>query len=138
MYTGTSRQAMPRCEASANVTAGLKCAPEMGPNASISATRAAPVAIVFARRATATFPPASLSPMMPDPMTAANRKAVPRASATARRATALLGRGFTAGFESSDKSTHEFVFHLRRNRIHVDPFTCKELARVLDAVYAGR
>src|SRR6202453_1035485 len=128
MYTGTSRQAMPRCEASANVTAGLKCAPEMGPNASISATRAAPVAIVFARRARATFPAASRSPMMPDPTTAASKKAVPSISATARRATLLLGRGFTAGFDSSDESAHKFVSHLRRNRIHVDPFTCQELA----------
>src|ERR1700677_4244984 len=113
MYTGTSRQAMPRCEASANVTAGLKCAPEMGPNASISATRAAPVAIVFARRATATFPPASRSPMIPDPTTAANRKAVPRASATARRVTALL----RDRFNRADKGAHEFVFHLRRDRV---------------------
>src|ERR1700684_3419014 len=116
MYTGTSRQAMPRCEASANVTAGLKCAPEMGPNASISATRAAPVAIVFARRATATFPPANRSPMMPDPTTAANRKAVPRSSATARRTTAFL-RGRLHG---ANKGAHEFTIHLGRDRVYVN------------------
>ena len=65
--------------------AGLKCAPEIGPNARMSATSAAPVASVFASSASATFPPASRSPMMPEPTTAASSIAVPTASATARR-----------------------------------------------------
>ena len=61
------------------------CAPEMGPNVRISVTSPAPVASVFASRATATFPPASDSPMMPEPMTTATSSAVANSSATARR-----------------------------------------------------
>src|SRR5579864_3637048 len=76
---------MPPSSASLSVTTGLKCAPDIGPNANINATSAAPVAIVFARSAIATFPPASRSPMMPEPITVARRRAVPSASATARR-----------------------------------------------------
>jgi hypothetical protein len=34
--------------------------PKMGPNVSMSATRLSPVVTVFARSATATFPPESL------------------------------------------------------------------------------
>src|ERR1700722_14443707 len=49
------------------------------------ATSPAPVAIVFARSAIATFPPASFSPMIPEPTTVASKKAVPSPSATARR-----------------------------------------------------
>ena len=64
--------------------------PEIGPNVRINATSMAPVASVLAMSAIATFPPASRSPMMPEPMTAASTKAVPRASATTRRVTALL------------------------------------------------
>src|ERR1043165_3243787 len=85
MYAGTLRQDKPPCDASASVTTGLKCAPEMGPKVGISATSAAPVAIVFARSAIATLPPARRSPMMPDPTTAASNRPVPTASATMRR-----------------------------------------------------
>jgi hypothetical protein len=67
----------------ASVTAGFKCAPEIGPKVRTNATSVPPVATVLARSAIATFPPASRSPMMPDPV---SRNAVPRASATARRA----------------------------------------------------
>src|SRR6267142_1090376 len=75
---------MPPFSASATVTAGLKCAPEIPPNAMIKATRAAPVASVLARSARATLPPASRSPMIPEPITAVTRKAVPMNSAVAR------------------------------------------------------
>src|SRR5688500_12986984 len=78
-------QAIPFCDASARVTAGLKCAPEIGPNVRISATSAAPVAIVLASSAIASLPPASLSAMMPEPTTVASSIAVPSASERARR-----------------------------------------------------
>src|SRR4051812_35982838 len=76
---------MPPWDASASVTAGLKCAPEIGPNVRMSTTSAAPVAIAFARRAIATLPAARRSPMMPEPTTAARSIAVPTASAAIRR-----------------------------------------------------
>src|SRR5690348_2470259 len=49
----------------------------------MSAISANPVASAFARSAMATLPPASRSPMMPEPTTAASKSAVPIASATA-------------------------------------------------------
>src|SRR5262245_46327431 len=52
----------------------------------MSAASAAPVAMVLARRATAPFPAASRSPMIPDPTTAASKRHAPTASAVARRA----------------------------------------------------
>src|SRR5579872_286048 len=57
----------------------------MGPKVSISATSAAPVATVLARRAMATFPPQRRSPMIPEPTTVASKSPVPKASATTRR-----------------------------------------------------
>ena len=77
-------------QASASVTAGLKCAPETGPKVCIRAKSAAPVASVFASRATATLPPDKRSPMIPEPTTAANRKHVPTVSAVTRRARSRL------------------------------------------------
>src|SRR5512138_3315888 len=58
----------------------------MGPNVRMSAVSAAPVAIVLARRAIATLPPARRSAMIPEPTTAASRRDVPTASAASRRA----------------------------------------------------
>src|SRR6187402_3460152 len=65
------------------VTTGLKCAPLIGPNVEISATSPAPVAMVLANSAIATFPAASRSSMMPEPTTVASRNAVPTASLVA-------------------------------------------------------
>src|SRR5580658_293440 len=133
-YTGTSRQGNPPCEASASVTAGLKCAPEIGPNVRINATRAAPVAIVFARSAIATFPPASRSPMMPEPTTAASSKAVPIASATARRTTTLL----CSGFHGADERAHDLAIHHRGYCVNVDALPAQKCPCVLDVVYPCR
>src|SRR5260370_32490214 len=82
---GTSRHWKAPCHASAIVTTGLRCAPEIGPKVRISATSAAPVATVLASNAIETLPPASRSPIIPEPTTAASRKAVPTSSETARR-----------------------------------------------------
>ena len=86
MYAGTSRPGSAPLRRAASVTIGLKWAPEIGLNVRIRATSAAPVAAVFARRASPTLPPAKRSPMMPEPTTAATRSPVPRPSATTRRA----------------------------------------------------
>ena len=91
---GAPRQGSPPWLASASVTAGLRCAPETGPKARISATSAPPVASEFASSASATFPPASRSPMIPEPTTATSSSAVPQASATARRESPLTGAPF--------------------------------------------
>src|SRR5687768_10597584 len=61
-------------------------APEIGPSMVISTNNMAPVARVLPSSATAAFPPASASAMMPDPMTVANRKKEPSPSAARRRA----------------------------------------------------
>src|SRR5215472_13004773 len=82
---------MPPSKASASVTTGLKCAPEIGPNVRIRTTRTAPVAMVFARRAIATFPAASRSPMIPEPTTAATRNDVPRNSDAMRVLSVFIG-----------------------------------------------
>jgi hypothetical protein len=75
----------PCSSASATLTAGLKCAPEIGPNVRISAASAAPVAIVFASSASATFPPANRSAMTPEPTTADTKNPVPTNSAAILR-----------------------------------------------------
>ena len=74
------------------------------------ATSAAPVAIVFASNATATFPPANRSPMMPDPTTAARSSAVPTASAVARRAMVNCCVSVAATFKPSPRFTLQSRF----------------------------
>src|SRR6478672_6992106 len=103
----------------ASVTAGLKCAPEMGPNVKIRVTSIAPVAAVLASKAMATLPPASFSPMIPEPTIAARSKPVPKASAARRRDRDIKILGTAAWsataryndrFSSPDEGAHEFAF----------------------------
>src|SRR6202163_4605421 len=92
-YHGTADHATPPCQASASVTAGLKCAPDTGPNVRISATSAPPVASAFASSASPTFPPHKRCAMIPEPTTAASRNAVPvNSAATGRRFNARCSR----------------------------------------------
>ena len=69
-----------------NVTAGLKCAPEIGPNIKIKTTRIAPVAMVLPSSAIPSLFGDKVSPMIPEPITQANRKAVPISSPVSLRA----------------------------------------------------
>src|SRR3981081_4340156 len=136
MEAAASRHAIPPCIASARVTAGLKCAPEIGPNARIRATSAVPVATAFASSATATLPPANRSPMMPEPTTAISRKAVPNASVAARRTTASLL--CADGFDGADERAHEFSIYLRRKRVDIDSLPRQKFAGIFRAVDACR
>src|SRR5437660_11928760 len=90
-YTRVSDKGKPPSRASATDTTGLKCAPEIGPKVRIRATSVAPVAIVLANNANATFPFARRSAMMPEPTTVATRSKVPKNSAVHR----LRRFGFT-------------------------------------------
>src|ERR1700689_4570645 len=76
----------------------------MGAKARMRATRAAPVAMVFANSAMAKFPPARRSPVMPEPTTAATRNAVPRASETT-----LLSSEY--GLGSGRDTRHQFLVY---------------------------
>src|SRR6266852_5714126 len=106
----------------------------MGPKVKINAIRVALVATVFARGAIATFPPARRSPMMPEPTTAASRKAVPSASLAARRSTAFLGGKRLHG---ADESAHKFPFDLESEGVGIDTFAGEKLPGVREAVNAG-
>ena len=107
----------------------------------ISVTSIAPVASVLASSAMATLPPASRSPMMPEPTTAASRNAVPSASAAMRRAGVMSSsreRSRLAGFRSANKRAHKFAFDLWSDCVHIDALPVQKSSRVLDVVNARR
>src|SRR5215469_6597644 len=113
-----------------SVTAGLRCAPETGPNARIRAIRAAPVAIVLASSAMAALPPASRSAMIPEPTTAASRNAVPRNSAAARRTTAGPPLRLGCSYERAE----ELVVYLRCDFVDVHAGLDEKLAGIFNVV----
>src|SRR5580692_11439155 len=135
---------MPPCMASASVTAGLKWAPEIGASARISATKAAPVAMELASKASATFPPASRSAMIPEPTTAISRNAVPRASVTARWTTAGLRSEFWLReiwldefwFGGANEGAEKLAIDLWSQRVDVDSLPGEKFASVLGAIDA--
>src|SRR5580692_8957717 len=140
---------MPPCMASASVTAGLKWAPEIGASARISATKAAPVAMELASKASATFPPASRSAMIPEPTTAISRNAVPRASVTARWTTAGLRSEFWLSeiwlreiwldefwFGGANEGAEKLAIDLWSQRVDVDSLLGEKFASVLGAIDA--
>lgn len=43
----------------------------------------------------------------------------------------MSGSLFFLRFEGVDEGAHEFAFHLRRNCIHVDPFSGQKLAGIV-------
>src|SRR5689334_17664973 len=107
-YPPASRHDSTPRSANARLTAGLKCAPDTGPKIRISTTRMAPVGKVLQRSASAPLPPDSFCAMIPEPMTAASRKAVPRNSATSRR----LRSGFTGLLHECCDAVHQHLVHV--------------------------
>ncbi len=95
--------AMPPSTRSARVTTGLKCAPDTGPSARISATSAAPVAIEFSSSCSPTSSGERRCAEMPEPTTTATSSAVPDASAVARRARSMVK--MTPAVSSSERPT---------------------------------
>jgi hypothetical protein len=110
----------------------------------IRVVKVAPVATVFASRAMAIFPFANFSAMIPEPTTAARRKAVPRHSATTRRGRVIKEKEFlgaaaggaasSRGLGRSKKGADELAFHLSGQRTHVEAPHRQEAASVFDAV----
>ena len=67
--------------------------PDTGAKSQMRTTRPAPMAAVVPMSATPSFPPDRFTAMMPAPMITASRPAVPRNSATRRRASMRVPRG---------------------------------------------
>src|SRR5215471_1989702 len=84
-YTTAVLVDVPPSMRSAIVTTGLKCAPETGPSARISATSPAPVAVEFSSSCKPVLPGDSRCAAIPEPTTIETRSAVPTASALAGR-----------------------------------------------------
>ena len=93
---GTEPQGVPPSTASERVTAGLKCAPEIGPNATISAPSANAVARAFSRSCRPSSAGLSLWAATPEPTIAARRRPVPRNSPRQAR-TSFRSAGSGAG-----------------------------------------
>src|SRR5260221_9573308 len=97
----------------------------------------APVAMVFARRAIATFPPLRRSPIIPEPTTAASGRAVPIPSTASLRARLMDSHGASARggrFRGANKGAHELPFHLGSDSVHIDPFSSEKRPSVFNAV----
>src|ERR1700733_3904452 len=63
-----------RRNARAMLTAGLKCAPDIGPNVRMSTVKIAPVGRGLQRSVSAPLPPASFAAMIPEPTTPAHTR----------------------------------------------------------------
>src|ERR1700688_1647389 len=108
---------MPPSSASARVTTGLKCAPEMDPKVRIKAMRAAPVASVLANKARALLPPDRFWAMIPEPTMVASRKALPRPSAVARFARgAIEAMRIDLSQQKLKLESHKRTFTTRQER----------------------
>ena len=97
---------MPPKMRSASVTTGLKCAPDTGPNARMSATRPAPVAIEFSSSCRPTSFGDIRCAAMPEPTTIATRNAVPSASAVALRASVAIDQPQQRAADSGAVAQH--------------------------------
>ena len=84
-YAAASRQEIPPSAASENDTAGLKCAPDTGPNMRMIAKSPAAVAAEFSSSSRPVSDGDSRWAAMPEPITIAARNALPRNSAVSRR-----------------------------------------------------
>src|SRR6187399_141365 len=97
-------------------------APEIAPKVRINATKPAPVAMVFAKRAIATLPPARRSAMIPEPITMASKSAVLTSSAAALRArSGAAATGLRLdGVEGGDAAARSHCLLLHDGRFALD------------------